>query len=636
MKINILSILLLLSIIDIAVCQCVEKPHVNPILYWDWRNEGLDTRSEELDGTGSFKFWQLGIDGDRKLKLNFSPFVSTSDQVNTLDFTVLKDYQPKDGWELVYRHFGETIPNVQQANITNNPAFALYNRFSGLLRIFIMTTYNPTAQTAVLELGFYKSGLQQKKSALLSFASDFPAAIEKFDNIISMKALNRAIGCDAPNGCRTWYYGDYYMAYDPCVCSNFSQLYFNLKQNTTTTMVSKTDGFASLVIDEGQVVSNAPNTLIGATSKVYDAWNAGKETSKTATELSEKANSFISDHVEFLSDNGLLSSSSYRKLKGVLDVAGNIGMVIGAANFLYTAFLGTSITGATAYAPQTFRLDYTTNTTSEDILYSGFNAFRVPGSPDGTGFEISGYQKPLYDHVLGVVSLMNSPKLEYAEYETDPVVVGMEWNVFTNSFVPVYKTPPPVREYHLKEDLKLAVNPASGLQITSVEGSFFWDESKLAPEDKNVDFVNSIRPIRHFGPFMLSGIPVSADLPNSCPVLSQPVDPHVSIDKMKLIELSEKSGYEVFLMKKGSSYDESLNRYFVKNVKFKTPNVDILYLRNQTFKLFYNGENPFISVRLNIFMRNNEDLTDKKVYIQTVTYQVLSEDINISSIGSSG
>lgn len=198
--------------------QSIPLAPSNTINYWDWRNEDLSSRDGLLDNTGAYKFWYR-LNGTRTLFLNTSPFIATQ-QINTGGFVFDQDYSPEDGWELVYRHFGETL-SEPDAYYTATPAFALYNRRSGLLRIFIMPTYNPTAQTASIELWFNNLD-EAKKSAILSFGTDYPAAIEKFDNNISMNSLNnKGIACNAPD-CDTWYYGDFYLAYDPCICRNFS------------------------------------------------------------------------------------------------------------------------------------------------------------------------------------------------------------------------------------------------------------------------------------------------------------------------------------------------------------------------------------------------------------------------------
>jgi hypothetical protein len=62
-----------------------------------------------------------------------SPFFDQNGNVNTfyLSNAIEKDFEPEDGWELLYRKFG----SMQQGVTT--PYFMLYNRYTGTIRVFV-------------------------------------------------------------------------------------------------------------------------------------------------------------------------------------------------------------------------------------------------------------------------------------------------------------------------------------------------------------------------------------------------------------------------------------------------------------------------------------------------------------------
>jgi hypothetical protein len=56
-----------------------------------------------------------------------------------------KDFWPEDGWELLVKDFGEP-GGVSQA--TDNPFYALYNKYTGKLRVFYLATEKPVDKKA--------------------------------------------------------------------------------------------------------------------------------------------------------------------------------------------------------------------------------------------------------------------------------------------------------------------------------------------------------------------------------------------------------------------------------------------------------------------------------------------------------
>ncbi len=78
----------------------------------------------------------------------YSPSITTLTspfyQVNnfaTDHFVTNRDRNPDDGWELIYRQFGYNDDGSIGSN-EDNPFIILYNRFTGILRVFVVVANN--------------------------------------------------------------------------------------------------------------------------------------------------------------------------------------------------------------------------------------------------------------------------------------------------------------------------------------------------------------------------------------------------------------------------------------------------------------------------------------------------------------
>ena len=128
---------------------------------------------------------------------------------------------PGDGWELIKRNLGYDDGGTRVANLVN-PYVVLYNKYSGMLRVFVATGARvQDYQFAEIKLIFNTNG-PQKKAGTLNRLEGIGTALENTspgrDNS-EFSAVARFLNQDTK-----WFMADFPMEYDPCVCQFDSKL----------------------------------------------------------------------------------------------------------------------------------------------------------------------------------------------------------------------------------------------------------------------------------------------------------------------------------------------------------------------------------------------------------------------------
>jgi hypothetical protein len=140
--------------------------------------------------------------------------------IQPLSWPGYKDYNPSDGWVHIAHDFGKPLTNVP------NPHLILYNRGTGLLRVFFLVTqlYDQNNRATVS----VRFGNGSKKTAVLEQYGSTTGmnALSKFENY-SVEGL---VPNEFSNALPYWVFADFVMTYDPCSCSiTNSTLYVELK-----------------------------------------------------------------------------------------------------------------------------------------------------------------------------------------------------------------------------------------------------------------------------------------------------------------------------------------------------------------------------------------------------------------------
>lgn len=162
------------------------------------------------------------IFGIGQYQLNSPFYYYTNGNANISDFSnnVPKDNELNDGWRLLKYDFGSPNRTVK------NPYIVLYNRYSGLLRVFMFVVEtHPFSDYATITLSFAggsnKSALLNlyNRSTIRNSVQEFSTGMATQKNIVSSNGLY-------------WAHADFEMMFDPCTCIYESELYLTIDYHT--------------------------------------------------------------------------------------------------------------------------------------------------------------------------------------------------------------------------------------------------------------------------------------------------------------------------------------------------------------------------------------------------------------------
>lgn len=136
-----------------------------------------------------------------------SPWVGQGSIASLYGLDVMNDRKKAEGWTLIYNSFTEntTGPLI-------NPYFILYNKYRGLLRVFLYTTTSFVLPSTYLQDGI--SIISNQKTTMLNFLGE--EIIDATKKKMSYQQMQPApIDGSMPLASNKWYMMQYEMAYDP-------------------------------------------------------------------------------------------------------------------------------------------------------------------------------------------------------------------------------------------------------------------------------------------------------------------------------------------------------------------------------------------------------------------------------------
>lgn len=123
------------------------------------------------------------------------------------------DYKINDGWNLIYNVFNTS-------SLPANPWFALYNKYRGLLRIYVYVTTNGFTTSTYMTSGLNLAPNAVSSSMLNYIGQDIVDVTANQPTISKVEPTQLATGA--------WYASQYEIAYDPKIAtSTFQQLGLN-------------------------------------------------------------------------------------------------------------------------------------------------------------------------------------------------------------------------------------------------------------------------------------------------------------------------------------------------------------------------------------------------------------------------
>lgn len=136
-----------------------------------------------------------------------SPWVGQGSLASTYGLDILNDRKASDGWVLMYNSFDPTSPGPLV-----NPYFIIYNKFRGLMRIFLYTTTQFYSPSSYLEDGI--SIISNHNTSLLNYLGQTYIDMDKPIKSYSQIQPKPADG-SYPLASNRWYMMQYELAYDP-------------------------------------------------------------------------------------------------------------------------------------------------------------------------------------------------------------------------------------------------------------------------------------------------------------------------------------------------------------------------------------------------------------------------------------
>lgn len=356
-----------------------------------------------------------------------------------------KDYLPdEDGWELIKRDFGFEASGVE----VNNPYFILYNKYRGLLRLFIARGDQAFFNGAMIKVQF--AGLSPMQTSLLDHSGQLAAINSTFTQNPVLNSASEIL-----NGYEEWFYADFPMNYDPCTCLYQSKV--EIKIDLSNTSIISLSGTTN-----GEIVSSGKPTAAqkakGSFSIGY-AENVTKKIHQTYKGINDWATDLKGKGANVTSTDNLMNEAKKPKfLKAGLGSLSWISSALSLLDFFVSG--GRKVPPGpqeVSVTPMSITMNSTyTGTFSTQYPYANIS-FRTPGSDHGNSPDT---EYPYYNEVLGIFNLLYIPKVNYTHSvtRTPAGCKGCYINNYSSS-------------YRLAENITYVLNPAAKLEVQEIKAT---------------------------------------------------------------------------------------------------------------------------------------------------------------------
>lgn len=309
---------------------------------------------------------------------------------------VINDHKSKHGWELLYSTFD---PNARGP--LQNPYFILYNKYRGIMRIFIYLTTQFVATSTYIEDCIAVEGA---KTSLLNFMGDDMIDVSLYKTAYTQ--LQPKSDGNFPLSTNKWYMMQYELAYDPNTTELTNDL-INLRWSLKYYDVQE--------MNLGGQQQGSINGIIGASTSGSNSSLINLFQTAGAGVLAGVGKNWVADNTinESTGENSLgLPNAVFKDISSGISkalttsVSDFPGVVI---KFLSGIFGGSGVTAVPVNLTMKTTIELTGSITSGGSFPSSPTALWVPGtdiSADAYGFV------PYYNKPLGVVNLTAKPSLD--------------------------------------------------------------------------------------------------------------------------------------------------------------------------------------------------------------------------------
>lgn len=485
---------------------------------WNWTQESFDDlyiTNRTNPTTVISPFWapHPGT-SQNSLLTHFTQFVSASK----------KDFHPEDGWELLAKNFGESGAGRETAL----PFFALYNKYSGKVRAFMLVADPPGEEKsgALLRMSFKQN---TRKTAIYQHLVPIGEPVVNFET--HEVDLPNKYG-NVPN---YWLFTEFTVAYDPCTCVDLDNVpddskvvfeYFLVDESLINATI--TGSLVEEVTEAGVPLSGDPSfalndlddvkKIVEAGQKGYKEWEGYIPTynkilnhftdSMYRDRLWRSIDTFRSTNPDFykgiyddiFTDNnvtredfmdgtawidpeGVMKGAktdfldqNYSTIKGLASYIPYVGMAIGVIDLFVSE--GDTKSSSSPKGPTVYEANLVLDGNIIKTTSKGENEIFTPGfTTDSEQFNFI----PTYNNILGVFNVLELPDFEY--YDIKPSVTNITANGLSldlrnlceENFSELNNldgaNEVTFKQYRPTGGLHYVVNPNSELEVVSVEAA---------------------------------------------------------------------------------------------------------------------------------------------------------------------
>lgn len=403
-----------------------------------------------------------------KLTLMGSPFADPGTGAIDL-IRQSHDYTQAKGWVLLRRDFG-------CSHVTAYPYFVLYNKYTGMIRVFV---YQPVEQTHYTGIAVQIEPVKNPRPATTATADNVMAAPDKYLTTTASDTIGKGlVAAGESGGSGGWTLAQFNPGFDPNIQNAvytgaglkftvFGVTSFDMTANIRGVSVSSTDpkvynynyapkipptnsgGGSFSFKATGEKFTNFGSnvsSLRDAIKKAAEGIAAGTKDTTSKTPAGKAHLDAIQTVIKALDDKTFLSVLG--DVASVLSIGGAVLKLAGAVQGL---FGGSSSTPASAPVYTSYNFVLNGTMTAQDIAETFI--LHIPGTvqPDNSN-------APYYQCALGIFNLTNTPQVDVVHYFRPSDVV------------PIPQLPKPSYvSYRLRNDIGVSYNDGAGLDLVSVQ-----------------------------------------------------------------------------------------------------------------------------------------------------------------------
>ncbi|MDO9578302.1 MAG: T9SS type A sorting domain-containing protein [Candidatus Cloacimonadales bacterium] len=348
-----------------------------------------------------------------------SPFYQSNQaHLNAINLGADSDFQPEDGWCLYGADFGF---GVLEGGF---PMFALYNKYTGTMRVFMYKTINAPDNYSYVALETLYNG----NSTLFSLGEESidggMKALDKRDDLgdCSFVTVN-----EMTTSYNHWYYIDFNVMYDPITRVGDPSIFIKFYGSNVSTIDLTADFFAQI---------SAPN--VGGSSSIIDMGQSIYSHYKDGEKLGQQVQSFLDG--QYVNVTSVVINP-VNELLSILTTANVVGSIFAGANALYGLYDFMTANGSDSNVATSMNISGDITGTMETI-----NNFKTTDIFESFGGRTLSSN---YNETLGVFNLEQTPDMEYGT-----VMYGSHIGAHT---------------YRLSSNaLNYIINPNCGIQDTPI------------------------------------------------------------------------------------------------------------------------------------------------------------------------